>query len=138
MSCLTPREISAWSAMRARRNVAVGRCGQLRRRCGREGRWPGGRPTGRLLSLHSLAADLDQVLRVEPAHLLGGPTAAPLRTQVAAVIDAATDVQRAAVDAASDAHGARIDALTRDARVEVDCLAEGLSRAGVTVSRPRR
>ncbi len=130
-------EVYSWSPLRARREMwrAVDVAESAVRVAD-----VAGAPVAELPSLcrrlHGVAADLDSVLRVEPAHSGGDSGANHVRAQVAAVIDAATEVQRAAVTSANDAHAPRVRALTRDALDEVDCLAAGLDRSSGPFTRP--
>ena len=84
--------------------------------------------------IRAVSSDVDRILRVEPAPRSGASDTSDLRRQVADVIDAAIDVQRAAVAAASDANAAKVSALTRDAGDELDCVAAGLSRAAYPIA----
>jgi len=87
--------------------------------------------------IREVSSDLDRILRVEPAPSAGGSDSSGLRSQVAEVIDAAIDVQRAAVAAASDANATKVRALTRDAGDEIDCVAAGLARTALPAPPPR-
>ena len=132
-------DVHGWTPQRARREMwravdaaesAVGVAAQ------------GGASVAELPSLcrriRAVSSDVDRILRVEPAPRSGASDTSDLRRQVADVIDAAIDVQRAAVAAASDANAAKVSALTRDAGDELDCVAAGLSprRAPHRLARP--
>jgi len=135
----TRTDVDSWSALRARREMwrvvdlassavsvaerAGGPVADLPALCSR---------------LHASAADLDQILRVEPANGPSGHAGSELRRHVSALIQAAHDVQGAAVAAASDAHSPKLGALTRDASVELDCLGTGMARAGLIGPHPDR
>jgi len=84
--------------------------------------------------LNAAAVGLDKVLRVEPA----GSVPTTVRTQVAEVMRAAGDVQRAAVVSAGDANGQRVEDLTRDAVHEIELLDAGLASAQATLPHPPR
>ncbi len=86
--------------------------------------------------IREVSSDVDRILRVEPAPAPGSSDTSGLRAQVADVIDAAIDVQRAAVAAASDANADKVKALTRDAGDELDCVAAGLTRSAYPVPHP--
>jgi hypothetical protein len=58
--------------------------------------------------------------------------------QVIEVIQAASDVQRAAVASASDATGQQVRDLVHDADQEIQCLDAGLASAQAALPRRRR
>jgi hypothetical protein len=122
----TPEEVGQWSPGRARKEMwrSVDQADAALRTAADLGA-----PLAELPSLcrrlHSAAADLDKVLRVEPA----GPVPTEVRTQVHEVMRAAGDIQRAAVVSASDANGSQVQDLTRDAVHEIELLDAGLASA---------
>ena len=75
--------------------------------------------------LHDVAEGLDRVLRVAPA----GTAPGEIASQAAEVMQAASDVARAAVASAGDASSPQVQALVRDADHEIQCLDAGLASA---------
>jgi hypothetical protein len=75
--------------------------------------------------LREVTARLDRVLRIEGEGLVPPDVAA----QAIEVMQAASDVQRAAVASASDANGQRVKTLVRDADQEIRCVDAGLASA---------
>ena len=86
-------------------------------------------------SLHTVAGELDGLLRLERRLPKGASRGEAVRRQVAEVIEAARDVQAAAVQAGSDATEPQVRALVRHARDEVDIVSVALSRMR-SVARP--
>jgi hypothetical protein len=84
--------------------------------------------------LEAAAADLDRVIRLEPA----GPVPPSVRGQVREVMRAADDVRRVAMVSAGDACDPRIAQLSRDAEDEVHLLGAGLASARAALAQPRR
>lgn len=87
-------------------------------------------------SLHTVAGELDGLLRLERRLPKGASRAEAVRRQVAEVIGAARDVQAAAVEAGSDATEPQVRSLVRHARDEVDIVSAALSRMR-SVAQPR-
>ena len=79
-------------------------------------------------SLHTVAGELDGLLRLERRLPQGARRADAVRRQVAEVISAARDVQAAALRAGSDATEPQVRSLVRHARDEVDIVAAALAR----------
>jgi hypothetical protein len=79
-------------------------------------------------SLRTVGGELDSLLRLERRLPVAQGKPEGLRNQVAEVITAARDVQLAALHAGSDAHDTQLRALVRDARDEVDIVADALTR----------
>jgi hypothetical protein len=79
-------------------------------------------------SLHTVAGELDGLLRLERRLPQGASRGEAVRRQVAEVIGAARDVQAAAVQAGSDATEPQVRSLVRHARDEVDIVSAALSR----------
>jgi hypothetical protein len=75
--------------------------------------------------LREVAARLDRVLRIDGQRLVPPDVAA----QAIEVMQAASDVQRAAMASASDANGQRVKTLVRDADPEIRCVDAGLASA---------
>jgi hypothetical protein len=88
-------------------------------------------------SLRSLAADMDQLLRLERRLPLGADRPLPVRVQVAELIRASRDVQMAALRACSDATEPQIRSLVRRSSEEVEIVAEALSRMRTVAPHPR-
>jgi hypothetical protein len=84
--------------------------------------------------LEKMAADLDRVLRLEPA----GPVPPSVRGQVNDLMRAADDVRRVAIAAAGDACDPRVAELARDADDEVRVLDAGLASTRATLAQLRR
>ena len=84
--------------------------------------------------LNGAAVGLDRVLRIETSATVPVEVA----SQVIEVIQAATDVQRAAVASASDATGQQVRDLVRDADQEIQCLDAGVASAQAALGRRRR
>lgn len=84
--------------------------------------------------LEGAAADLDRVLRLEPA----GPVPPSIRGHVQDVMRAADDVRRVAIAAAADACDPRVAELARDADDEVQLLDAGLASARAALAQLRR
>jgi hypothetical protein len=84
--------------------------------------------------LERAAADLDRLLRLEPA----GPVPPSVRGHVDEVVRAADDVRRVAIASASDACDPRVGELARDAEDEVRLLGAGLASARAALTHPRR
>lgn len=97
-----------------------------------------GAPTASLPSLcrrlNAAAVALDRVLRIESS----GTVPTEVAAQVVEVIQAASDVQRAAVASASDATGQQVRDLVHDADHEIQCLDAGLASAQAALPRRRR
>jgi hypothetical protein len=79
-------------------------------------------------SLHTVAGELDGLLRLEHRLPQGTSRDDAVRRQVAEVIGAARDVQAAALRAGSDATEPQVRSLVRHARDEVDIVAAALAR----------
>jgi hypothetical protein len=79
-------------------------------------------------SLRSVAGEIDRLLRLERRVPVGVDRPAGVRTQVAELIRAARDVQVAALQASSDAAEPQIRSLVRQARDEVEIVADALAR----------
>lgn len=79
-------------------------------------------------SLHSLANELDGLLRHERRLPAGTQRSDAVRVQVAELIGAARDVQAAALRAGSEAAEPQVRALVRRAAEEIDIAAAGLAR----------
>jgi hypothetical protein len=86
-------------------------------------------------SLRAVGSELDQILRLERRLPPAQDRPDTARMQVAEVIRAARDVQRAALQASSDAQEPQLRALARDARDEVEIVAAALSRLRSITSR---
>ncbi|HMD46036.1 MAG TPA: hypothetical protein VKG43_07745 [Acidimicrobiales bacterium] len=127
-------DVHAWTPQRARREMwrAVDAAESAVRVADQGGASVAELPT-LCRRIREVSSDVDRILRVEPPKSPEGSDPSDLRRQVADVIDAAIDVQRAAVAAASDANAAKVRALTRDAGDELDCVAAGLARSAFPV-----
>jgi hypothetical protein len=79
-------------------------------------------------ALHTVAGELDALLRLERRLPRGAARTDAVRTQVAEVISAARDVQAAALRAGSDATEPQVRSLVRQARDEVDIASAALAR----------
>ncbi len=79
-------------------------------------------------SLHTVAGELDGLLRLERRLPRGADRTDGVRAQVAEVIAASRDVQAAALRAGSDATEPQVRSLVRQARDEVDIVSAALSR----------
>ena len=79
-------------------------------------------------SLHSVATQLDQLLRLERRLPLTHGRPDSVRSQVADVIHAARGIQLAALRASSDATAPQVHALLRSASDEVEIVAATLQR----------
>jgi hypothetical protein len=79
--------------------------------------------------LRHAAMAVDQVLQVEPSGVVPPEVAA----QAFEVMQAASDVQRAAVASASEANATLVRDLSRDADQEIQCLDAGLASARVAM-----
>ena len=79
-------------------------------------------------SLHTVASELDGLLRLERRLPRGADRTDGVRAQVAEVIAASRDVQAAALRAGSDATEPQVRSLVRQARDEVDIVSAALSR----------
>jgi hypothetical protein len=86
-------------------------------------------------SLHTVASELDGLLRLERRLPQGATRDDAVRRQVAEVIGAARDVQAAALRAGSDATEPQVRSLVRQARDEVEIVSAALSRMR-SVARP--
>ncbi len=75
--------------------------------------------------LRQVTARIDTVLRIES----GGVVPPDVAAQAIEVMQAASDVQRAAVASASDANGQWVKTLVRDADEEIRCVDAGLASA---------
>jgi hypothetical protein len=84
--------------------------------------------------LEGAVADLDRVLRLEPA----GPVPPSIRGHVQDVMRAADDVRRVAIAAAADACDPRVAELARDADDEVQLLDAGMASARAALAQLRR
>jgi hypothetical protein len=84
--------------------------------------------------LRHAAMAVDQVLQVEPSGVVPPEVAA----QAFEVMQAASDVQRAAVASASEANATLVRDLSRDADQEIQCLDAGLASARVAMPRQHR
>jgi hypothetical protein len=79
-------------------------------------------------SLHTVAGELDGLLRLERRLPSGSKRSDDVRGQVAEVIGAARDVQAAALRAGSDAAAPQVGSLVRQARDEVEIVSTALAR----------
>ena len=79
-------------------------------------------------SLHTVAGELDGLLRLERRLPRGTLRPDTVRRQVAEVIGASRDVQAAALRAGSDATEPQVRSLVRQARDEVDIVSAALAR----------
>jgi hypothetical protein len=84
--------------------------------------------------LRHTATAIDQVLRVEPS----GVVPPEVASQAHEVMQAASDVQRAAVASASEANATLVRDLSRDADQEIQCLDAGLASVREALPRHHR
>jgi len=124
----TPEELTQGTAARARRNMWVAiEDAEAAVRHADAVDAPVAELPSVCRSLRAVGGELDSLLRLErriPA-ARGRPDA--VRAQAAQVITAARDVQLAALRTCSDAHDTQLRALVRDARDEVEIVADALS-----------
>jgi hypothetical protein len=131
----SPEDVYRWAPRRVRKELwrSVDRADAAVRAAS-----DAGAPTASLPSLcrrlNDAAVGLDRVLRIETS----GSAPAEVVAQVIEVIQAASDVQRAAVASASDATGQQVRDLVRDADHEIQCLDAGLASAQAALPRRRR
>ena len=131
----TPDDIYRWTPRRVRKELwrSVDRADAAVRAAS-----DAGAPIASLPSLcrrlHDAAVGLDRVLRIETS----GTAPVDVAAQVIEVIQAASDVQRAAVASASDATGQQVSDLVRDADHEIQCLDAGVASAQAALGRRRR
>ena len=121
----SPEDVYGWTPRRVRKELwrAVDGADSAVRAASRAGA-----PTASLPELcrrlREVSVGLDRVLRVETTSVTPD-----LASQAIEVMEAASDVHRAAVASASDANGQRVSTLVRDARHEIVCLDAGLASA---------
>lgn len=131
----SPEDVYRWTPRRVRKELwrSVDRADAAVRAAA-----DAGAPTASLPALcrrlNDAAVGLDRVLRIETS----GTVPAEVASQVIEVIQAASDVQRAAVASASDATGQQVRDLVRDADHEIQCLDAGLASAQAVLPRRRR